>query len=101
MEWIRPLSRGIGDDRPYLRCVREQGSFRRLATTTPPQSPIAWSTLITSLDPGQHGILISCIVMPRAPAVLVTVEKRRFAIGYRWAHLFFRPPRGNICLDKF
>ena len=30
--------------------------FSRLATTTPPQSPVAWSTFITGLDPGDHGI---------------------------------------------
>ncbi len=31
-------------------------SFSRLATTTPPQSPVAWSTFITGLDPAEHGI---------------------------------------------
>ncbi len=30
--------------------------YRRLATTIPPQSPVAWSTFITGLDPGGHGI---------------------------------------------
>ncbi len=31
-------------------------AFSRLATTTPPQSPVAWSTFITGLDPSEHGI---------------------------------------------
>ncbi len=31
-------------------------AFSRLATTTPPQSPVAWSTFITGLDPAEHGI---------------------------------------------
>ncbi len=31
-------------------------AFTRLATTTPPQSPVAWSTFITALDPADHGI---------------------------------------------
>lgn len=31
-------------------------SFSRLATTTPPQSPVAWSTFLTGLDPAEHGI---------------------------------------------
>ncbi len=44
------------DQLPHLRQLRDQGNFQRLATTTPPQSPVAWSTLITGLDPGQHGI---------------------------------------------
>jgi predicted AlkP superfamily phosphohydrolase/phosphomutase len=41
---------------PNLARLRDQGSFRRLATTTPPQSPVAWSSFITGLDPDQHGI---------------------------------------------
>jgi len=41
---------------PNLARLRRQGSFSRLRTTTPPQSPVAWSTFITGLDPDQHGI---------------------------------------------
>lgn len=44
------------DALPSLDRLRRQGEFRRLATTIPPQSPVAWSTLITGLDPGGHGI---------------------------------------------
>jgi predicted AlkP superfamily phosphohydrolase/phosphomutase len=43
-------------DLPNLASLRDRGSFARLATTTPPQSPVAWSTFITGLDPAQHGI---------------------------------------------
>ncbi|HZL56309.1 MAG TPA: alkaline phosphatase family protein [Bryobacteraceae bacterium] len=41
---------------PNLSRLRQRGSFSRLRTTTPPQSPVAWSTFITGLDPDQHGI---------------------------------------------
>ena len=41
---------------PNLARLRDDGSFQRLRTTTPPQSPVAWSTFITGLDPGEHGI---------------------------------------------
>ena len=41
---------------PNLARLRERGSFSRLQTTTPPQSPVAWSTFITGLDPAGHGI---------------------------------------------
>ncbi|PWU10426.1 MAG: nucleotide pyrophosphatase [Terriglobia bacterium] len=41
---------------PNLNRLRQQGDFRRLATTVPPQSPVAWSTVATGLDPGGHGI---------------------------------------------
>jgi predicted AlkP superfamily phosphohydrolase/phosphomutase len=43
-------------DLPNLARLRARGSFARLATTTPPQSPAAWSTFITGLDPAEHGI---------------------------------------------
>lgn len=41
---------------PHLRALRDQGSFYRLKTTTPPQSPVAWSSFITGLDPAEHGL---------------------------------------------
>ena len=43
-------------DLPNLARIRARGSFTRLATTTPPESPVAWSTFITGLDPAGHGI---------------------------------------------
>jgi predicted AlkP superfamily phosphohydrolase/phosphomutase len=44
------------DDLPNLAALRRQGDFRRLGTTIPPQSPVAWSTFITGMDPGGHGV---------------------------------------------
>lgn len=44
------------DRLPNLDRLRRQGEFKRLATTIPPQSPVAWSTFITGMDPGGHGI---------------------------------------------
>ncbi len=41
---------------PNVAHLRDTGGFRRLRTTTPPQSPVAWSTFITGLDPTGHGI---------------------------------------------
>jgi predicted AlkP superfamily phosphohydrolase/phosphomutase len=41
---------------PNLASLRDQGHFSRLGTTTPPQSPVAWSTFITGLEPAEHGI---------------------------------------------
>ncbi len=34
----------------------EQGGFSPLQTTIPPQSPVAWATMTTGLNPGGHGI---------------------------------------------
>lgn len=41
---------------PNLARLHRQGDFERLATTVPPQSPVAWSTVATGLDPGGHGL---------------------------------------------
>jgi predicted AlkP superfamily phosphohydrolase/phosphomutase len=41
---------------PNLNQLRQRGDFKRLATTIPPQSPVAWSSVITGMDPGGHGI---------------------------------------------
>ncbi len=41
---------------PNLRKLAEMGSFTKLRTTIPPQSPVAWSSFITGADPGVYGI---------------------------------------------
>jgi predicted AlkP superfamily phosphohydrolase/phosphomutase len=41
---------------PNLDRLRRTGDFKRLGTTVPPQSPVAWSTVTTGLDPGGHGV---------------------------------------------
>ncbi len=41
---------------PALTKLRERGSYARLGTSTPPQSPVAWASFITGAGPGVHGI---------------------------------------------
>ena len=41
---------------PNLARLRQEGYFGRLETTAPPQSPVAWSTFITGLEPAEHGL---------------------------------------------
>ena len=41
---------------PNFALLKERGDFRRLATSVPPLSPVAWSSFITGMDPGGHGI---------------------------------------------
>jgi predicted AlkP superfamily phosphohydrolase/phosphomutase len=41
---------------PHLAALRERGSFQKLRTTTPPISPVAWSTFMTGVNPGKHNI---------------------------------------------
>src|ERR1700694_6003390 len=41
---------------PNFSKLAAMGSFRALGTSTPPQSPVAWSNLITGMNAGGHGI---------------------------------------------
>ena len=41
---------------PNFAKLAASGGFSPLGTSIPPQSPVAWSTFITGLDPGGHGI---------------------------------------------
>ncbi|MGE0460578.1 MAG: alkaline phosphatase family protein [Vicinamibacterales bacterium] len=41
---------------PGLARLAQTGGFAPLGTSIPPQSPVAWSSFITGLDPGGHGI---------------------------------------------
>lgn len=41
---------------PNLARLRESGTYRRLETSMPALSPVAWSTFATGTDPSRHGI---------------------------------------------
>jgi predicted AlkP superfamily phosphohydrolase/phosphomutase len=41
---------------PNLAALRRSGGAARVATTTPAQTPVAWSTFATGMNPGGHGI---------------------------------------------
>jgi len=41
---------------PNLARLKEQGSYRRLRTTCPALSPVAWSTFATGVNPAKHNI---------------------------------------------
>jgi len=41
---------------PNLAKIRARGGFSRVQTTYPAQTPVAWSTFATGLNPGGHGI---------------------------------------------
>ena len=71
---------------PNLNRLRQQGTFRRLATTIPPQSPVAWSSVITGMDPGGHGIFDfvhrnPSTRMPVSSMAETTEPTRSLAIG--------------------
>jgi predicted AlkP superfamily phosphohydrolase/phosphomutase len=41
---------------PNFQRLRQRGGMWKLGTTAPPQSPVAWATFDTGLDPSGHGI---------------------------------------------
>ncbi len=41
---------------PNLQALADGGAYRRLRTTCPPISPVAWSTFATGANPGKHNI---------------------------------------------
>jgi predicted AlkP superfamily phosphohydrolase/phosphomutase len=41
---------------PNLGRLRSEGGYARVATTTPAQTPVAWSTFATGVNPGGHGV---------------------------------------------
>ncbi len=41
---------------PHLARLRQAGAMSRVATTNPAQTPVAWSTFATGVNPGGHGI---------------------------------------------
>ena len=53
---------------PHLKALAARGRFTPLATSNPPQSPVAWSHFITGMDSDGHGIYD---FLHRDPATLV------------------------------
>jgi predicted AlkP superfamily phosphohydrolase/phosphomutase len=41
---------------PNLQMLAKNGSFMRLQTSYPPNSPVAWTSIATGSNPGKHGI---------------------------------------------
>ncbi len=41
---------------PNLARLRDRGCYKRLGTTMPPLSPVAWSSFLTCSNPGKHNI---------------------------------------------
>lgn len=41
---------------PNFKRLAERGALQTVGTTTPPHTPVAFSTMITGTDPGQHGV---------------------------------------------
>lgn len=71
---------------PNFSKLREQGSFARLRTTLPAESPVAWSSFQTGCNPGKHRIYDFLVpnrksLMPELSSANVTGPPRTLKIG--------------------
>jgi len=71
---------------PNLAKLSEQGTFRKLRTTNPPISPVAWSTFMTGVNPGKHNIYDflardTNTYLPFLSSAEIKGPKRSFKIG--------------------
>lgn len=62
-EIIEPLM--AAEKLPNFSRLKKQGAYQRLATTCPPQSPVAWAALATGQNPGKNGIFDFIIRDPK------------------------------------
>ncbi len=70
---------------PNLARMKNQGAMRRLETTNPAQSPVAWSTFSTGMNPGKTRIYDFLRRNPKTyypDFSTVTVQRGRFAFGF-------------------
>lgn len=64
---------------PNFAALRGTGAYRRLATTTPPQSPVAWATFATGVGSGGHGVFD--FIHRRDGSYLLDTVQTRFERG--------------------
>ncbi len=91
----RLVRQGIAAGRlPTLARLAGQGTLLDLETTTPPQSPVAWSSFATGLRPGSHGVLG---LVTRDPATYA-VEEATITLEppLLWAGVALRGPRATL-----
>ena len=63
------------DRLPNLWALAERGAFSKLATSDPPQSPVAWSTFITGAHSDHHGIYDFVHRDPRAMSPYLSTSR--------------------------
>jgi predicted AlkP superfamily phosphohydrolase/phosphomutase len=85
---------------PSFAALAREGAFRRLQTTHPPLSPVAWSSFMTGVHPARHGIFDFLArdarsYLPFLSSSAVEPAKRSLAIGK------FQVPLGRPRLHLF
>src|SRR4030095_8802487 len=79
---------------PNRAKLRASGGYRRLCTSMPALSPVAWSTFATGVDPSRHGIFDFIARDPRTYAPKLSSSEVDGQT--RFLHIGpFRIPRGG------
>ncbi len=71
---------------PNLKSLGEKGCYRKLKTTFPSISPVAWSTFQTGVNPGAHNIFDFLtrdkrMYLPDLSSMKIDSPKRSFSLG--------------------
>jgi predicted AlkP superfamily phosphohydrolase/phosphomutase len=75
---------------PNLAALSNQGDFKRLSSTLPPISPVAWSSFQTGTNPGKHNIFDFLVpdeqtYKPKLSSAEIRTASRTFGWGpLRW-----------------
>src|SRR6187549_1099475 len=70
---------------PNLKKLEETGTFAKLETTQPSESPVAWASFATGVNPGKHNIydfLVRDTATYLPDLGMVRREPARFLFGY-------------------
>lgn len=77
---------------PNLARLRALGGYRRLTSSIPPQSPVAWANFINGAGPGSHGIFDFVHRDPRQPCVPFYSAAEKVAGQGHWELGDYRVP---------
>ena len=71
---------------PNLANLRRKGCFKKLTTTIPPISPVAWSSFQTGSNPGKHNIFDFLTrdkksYLPKLSSVDIRSPRRKISLG--------------------
>ncbi|MBN1593303.1 MAG: alkaline phosphatase family protein, partial [Candidatus Coatesbacteria bacterium] len=62
---------------PNTEKLMRLGGYRRLGTTNPPESPVAWSSFATGCNPGKHGIYDFLRRDPKTYTPLIAIAEQK------------------------
>ncbi|MHC5012110.1 MAG: alkaline phosphatase family protein, partial [Planctomycetota bacterium] len=82
---------------PHLGALRSAGAFQPLRSEIPPESPVAWASLLTGVNPARHGVFdfIRPSASYRPLNGMVSIRPMRLALG----RVPVRPPLVNSRLS--